>query len=49
MCYPVLEQSKLLGAPAMGHAGRPWCFLVPNSGFDSRDGGHRSHKGIETP
>jgi hypothetical protein len=23
----------------MGHAGCPWRLLVPNSGFESRDGG----------
>jgi hypothetical protein len=35
---PVVDQSKLFGQPAMGHAGRLWLLDVPNSGFDSRDG-----------
>jgi hypothetical protein len=39
MVNPVLEQSDLVGACTMGHAGRPQRFHVPNSEFDSRDGG----------
>jgi hypothetical protein len=36
---PVMDQSKVLEPQHMGHAGRPLRFYVPNSGFDSRDGG----------
>lgn len=42
MDNPVMDQSGLLGATDMGHAGRPCRLHAPNSGFDSRDGGQLS-------
>jgi hypothetical protein len=42
----VLEQSRLVGAHAMGYAGRPLCFLAPNSQFDSGDRGQQGSRNV---